>query len=276
MQNVSRISSAVRRRMLNVRCSMFRPPASRAAFNLIELVISVACLLIIVTVTGLIFAHSQTASTLGSDMAKNCLSGRATLSMIVNDLQSAVADERLSFFLGPDRESVLSYGFTNSEICFVSLQHDSSDSNRAVREIHYWVQPMPNSTNRYELVRGYHSISNLSELTACDNCYSNQLWHGDQAAGGAGRPADFGVVAENVGALRFYAMDTNGAIAETYASNQLPQYVDVYLEILNEREARQAADMISRGRDCTNIVERNAKRYTARVYFNNRIGYLTR
>ena len=131
--------------------------------------------------------------------------------------------------------------------------------------------PLP---NRYELVRGIHTI----EIDETTNYYGNGNWYNE-----LGRPDgnESGVVAENIAAFKLLAADTNVIISDTYLSiangNVLPEYVDVCLEMLDERAARQAAELWASAHDkATDLVERNVRRYTTRVYFQNRDGYLAR
>ena len=102
--------------------------------------------------------------------------------------------------------------------------------------------------------------------------------------GGAGRPGNARVLAENVSALAFYVRDPDGETGfsrDYYSgwaenSNMLPEYVDVYLELLDDDAAGKTAELEFRGGDYTNSVERNVTRHTARVFFHNREGYKQR
>ncbi len=228
--------------------------------------------------------------------------------MIAHDLQYAVADNILTFAMGRDRRidsgdtaaeaDATSYGFKNDEICFVSLQHDSSGGSfRTAREIHYWVQEMEdendNKLGRYELMRGYFSAS-LYGGDYEDHCYHNREWWTDE---GAGRPTyvSQGVVAENIAAVAFFAPNELGTISRQYRSaenteelhtNRVPQYVDIYIEALSERDAEKAGHMtwLAANRpswgvttnDMKGFVEKSIRRYTTRVFFHNRFGYMDR
>jgi hypothetical protein len=57
------------------------------------------------------------------------------------------------------------------------------------------------------------------------------------------------------------------------ATNTLPHYVDVMLEMLSESDARQ---LQKTGGDKRAFIEKRARRFTTRIYFNNRTGYLMR
>jgi hypothetical protein len=128
--------------------------------------------------------------------------------------------------------------------------------------------------NRYELVRGCRPVAGDMPTNAADNCYWNRQWYDED------RPTDpshQAVLADNVAALAFFKPDAGSGGTFVYDSqthsNLLPRYVDIYLELLPERAARQAALMMDGVGDWTNHVERHAERYTTRVFFRNREGY---
>ncbi len=268
-------------------------------FSLIEILSAMAILAVMVTMLTRIFSESERAWQLGVGRAELNSEGRAALTMLANDLQYAVADPVITFAMGTDRDGSASYGFTNSEICFASLQHDSSgDAPRTVREVHYWVREMTDKDDkplgRYELVRGYFSEAIVGSNYK-KHCYHNRDWWKSVANGGAGRPSANGVVAENIAALAFYAPNTNGSTARLYMSaenkppdytNRIPEYVDVYLEVMSEHDAEKAGymDWVAKNRpawgvkanDVTLFIEKHVRRYTARTFSHNRFGYRDR
>ena len=92
----------------------------------------------------------------------------------------------------------------------------------------------------------------------------------DLRAGTGGVLAGLAFFWEGSDALREYYSDSAAN------SNPLPSYVDVYLEILNERDAKRVVEMQGRGIDPDEYIERNVRRYTTRVHFQNRNGYRPR
>jgi hypothetical protein len=245
-------------------------PSGRA-FTLVELLVATVALVILVTVTASIVMDSESIWTGVTGKMENDRGGRTALSMITHDLECAVADSNLTWSVDLDRYTDPSYGHTNNVVYFVSLQDDPTNATRAARAIYYWVQTNGlTGGNRYELVRGCYAITNAADTNTVDNCYWNTNWYEDPIKG-KGRPPDHGVVAENVSAFRVIPAPVGGS------HTGLPEYVDVLLEVIPERTARQVADMMARtGSSDTTLVEQNAKRYTTRVFFQNRHGYQTR
>jgi len=256
-------------------------------FSLLELLSAMAILMIIIMMMGVIIAEGERIWTIGTNRVDNNSYGRAALNMIAHDLQYAVADNVLTFVMCNDpRGSAASYGFQNSEICAVSLQNNSEDGNRTAREIYYYVEQMTNSLSantgigRYYLVRGYWGAEITDTNLAAKHCYKNPGWYYT-----AGRPTNSAVIADNVSAFSVSCAGNFSYYRSSDYGNRLPEYVDVCLEIVNERPARQAGELwlkwVNHG-DATardrakDIVEKNQRRYTERVYFHNRYGYKVR
>lgn len=259
-------------------------------FSLVELLTAMTILVIIVLLMVMIFKDADRIWFTGSGRALNSTAGRATLNLISHDLQYAVADSILSFAIRPDRNGCSSYGLPNDEICFVALQHDSSgDSRRTAREVHYWVRPSTTRTGTYELVRGYYSSEILNNPAA--HCYFNKRWY-ETGGGNPGRPAGY-VIAENVAGLDFVAAEATNVtffgsgcpnvsfrdISPYYSTNRnnlLPEYVDIYLELLSEVDAGRAAALAYNAGEQRKYVEEKHRRFVDRVYFNNKDGYRKR
>ena len=267
----------------------------KKAFTLIELLTAMVILVILVSAMAMIYSNADRIWFLGTDRAMNCVSGRAAMNLITHDLQHAAADDLLTFVIRPDRNNSTCYGFKNDEICFVSLQHDSADMNgnpdglRTAREVFYYVT---NSNGKVgNLLRGYYSKEILDAPN--NHCYFKTNWFDGS------RPSSSRTLVAHVAALSFIApTNQNGAtIVGTspfyysgsvyrnysgayYLSNSLPEYVDVYLEVLDELAADKLATMEKNPAtpevQKRSFIEQNSRRYTTRVYFHNRVGYKKR
>lgn len=275
------------------RINVFPNEHGRDAFALIELLAAVTILMIIVGMMVLVFTEAERCWTIGTGRAENNSIGRAALTAMAHDLQYAVTDSNITFVMRQDRNGLTAYGFENDEICFVSLQHDSSGSaRRTAREVHYYLREDSKRPGTYQLRKGYFSkdIHDESDNSPADgypdyksHSYWNRTWYetggtsAESGAGNPGRPSAGGYLADNAASLAFFARDSSGMISRDYFSddpansNRLPEYVDVFLEILNKRDAIRAAGMSGAAQKA--FVDRNARRYTTRVYFQNRQGY---
>ncbi len=262
-------------------------------------------LAIIVLIVGMIFSDADRIWYLGTGRTMNCMSGRAAMNLITHDLEYAVADDMLTFAVRPDRTNSPYYAnssLKNAEMCFVSLQHDSAGGYRTAREVFYFVTT--NSTPTMparpgNLMRGYYSSAITDDPGYANHCYYNRSWY-EEPPRGVGRNNSFPrPIVENVVGFSVYApTNQNGGVSYEYYStnayayatntvlfNSLPEYVDVCLEVLDELDATKLYEMekpaaagglgISAAVRAA-FVERNARRYTTRVYFQNRLGYKKR
>ena len=278
-------------------CRAVVPSASEmdeGGFSLVELMSGMAILMVMVTLMGVVFTSSNKVWTTGTGRAGNSTDGRAALAMLAHDLQYAVADgtngvPQLTCYMGYDRNNLFSYGFTNSEICFVSLENDpSSTSPRTAEELEYYV--LEDCTNphshTYSLYRGSWPPGNDLYSNPTTHCYYNPTWYQN-------RPPTNSPIARNVVGFAVYAMpyfatsdvrmyrssdpytDPSGS---TVVSNRMPMYVDMYLEVLNDDDSVRAANMVSTYGSETDptvlkFIEQNERRYSTRVYFLNQNGY---
>lgn len=279
-------------------------PRSTAAFTMIELLAAITILMIIVSIMGVIFAESDRAWTQGNSMVESNTEGRAALHMIGHDLQYAIADDILTFAMRDDRETLETFGHMNSEICFVSLiqkpEESGNDDLRATQQVFYYISERTNDDTtdgkplgRYQLMRTAINTHIPDGSTYGSAYYDpnsgtlNRDWYEQGRSDGGRASLDHtAVIAENVTALRFFAPDDQGELVTEYFSedylnkDRLPQYVDVFLELMGEKDAILAADLAKRLGDSDekvlDFVEKNSRRYTARVYFQNRAGYRKR
>jgi len=250
-----------------------QPDSRKSGFSLIEIMAAMIILLLLMVMISTIFVSSNQAWDLATSQAENNTDGRAAIDLMADDLQYAVADPTLSFMMRRDRNVTVSYDFTNDEICFVSLQNDSDDGNRTAREIHYYVREDPASPGRYQLVRGYWSGAIVSDYA--NHCYYNTDWF-ETGGSNPGRPTANAVIADNIVGLAFFT-DTGASYYDSRAnSDRLPEYVDIYLEILSDNDAQEVENREAASYDARDFLDRRLRKYTTRVHFFNRHGYQTR
>lgn len=252
---------------------------STSGFSLIEILVAMALLVLLVTVSAMIYSATEDAWTIGTTRGEADRSGQNAVRMLRNDLQSAIAGTNLTFILRPDRDTNLTcYGLDNDELCMVTLTATAGGSNRVGRAIHYYVDRMPGieGSNRFQLVRAVATIAADAGTGHLANAYWNPSWYEDFPLGG-GRPSDATPAALNISAFLVGAVDEDGNAWRWMAfTNSLPRAVDIFLETMSDRAALQAADMTAHGLTPTNFVEQNARRFSTRVFLMNSEGYRPR
>lgn len=249
-------------------------PLGNSGFTLVEILAVVAILGILVGIMSALFDNSNRVRTREQARAMTHMTGMGALELIQNDIRLAMADHLLSFRLRQD-SAMESYGATCSEMYCVSLRDEAPTTNRAVRAIAYWVEPMAAVdgvlSNRFRLVRAAHAIRDPADTNAADNVYWNQGWYKDEGLGGVGRSLsnESSVVAENVGAFLLRARTADGQLTDNYASvaqgSNLPLFVDILLELMDSQTARQAAALSNRGASPADLIDRRAFRFYGRA-----------
>lgn len=254
---------------------------SRRGFTLIELMAAMAVLAVIVLLIGRIMADGTSAYKSGTSRAEINDSGRAIFDFIVQDVASAIAysneltgisvvfDVNDTYSI-PGAPSGEIYGRVSTELRCVSLNNEPSGSERGVKEIIYRVRQMDRQgvvPDRYQLMRS--EMSDLNDVS----CYTDPTWWDGDVGN---NDSTFAVMAENVAHFSVYSYTTNSAgnLVEALGFNStdyggsLPVFVDVYMELLDEKDAILVAatqdDVLAR---------KQARRYQARIYFKNRRGY---
>jgi hypothetical protein len=167
----------------------------------------------------------------------------------------------------------------NSELACLTLADSGTASNRAVQQVFYWVEPVPDSTvtGRYQLVRSVRRIGDPRDPVAASNSYWNGDWHRDPSLG-AGRPGaqDVGVLLRDVTAFRLGASVSEESVALTYRSDErgdrLPGFVDIYLETVDAGTARRLRDLAAQPQARAALLERAAMSWASRVRFHNASG----
>ena len=256
-------------------CSISR--TNRCGFTLIEVMTGLAILSIMILIVARIFSDTSKAFNIGVGQAESSSSGRAVMDYIVRDLSMAVADDRLFFRLKSSIDLDLRDG--SDRLYFTSLRlepelgHD--EVQRVASKVIYNVSRMSDVngndlTNRFRLMRFEQKKQKLAGET--NPLYSTNDWtRADQLPGGSA------VVAENVTAFNVFAYKQVGELdhPEFFSgknTNALPLWLDIYLEMLSDRDAVTAAELPA-GSVREEFINKHAKGYVSRVHFHNRAGY---
>ena len=265
----------------------------RRGFTLIEIMAAMAILMIIVLVLGNIFTDSTRIWKQGTKRAYDLGEGRAVMDFLVRELSQSFADEVVSFKLESENPwyGVLSYGWQSDELFFVSAVRTPQYSGmyRAAPHHIYFVTNMWDHNyapiaNRFTLVRSRKTASTHSTRdNLLQSAYHNKEWwkYFDPVThwqGGSSQ--DMEPVAENVAAFEVWAFsEDDGRYVYSYAStnhgDKLPLWIDMYLEMFSEEESIQMADLWNLADKTAAYAyrDKHSRRYAARVYFPNRLGY---
>ncbi len=266
---------------------------SGTGFTLIEVLVAMSIVVLIVIMLSRVFTETTNIWNLGGKRIYAATEGRVVMDFLVRELTQAIADENVSFKLNSDDDTI--YGVTtyeagSDEVCFVATVRSGSDHyKRTANQFCYFVSPMLDENNdeipyRYRLVRTRRTTSMfLTPDGRARSAYNDPQWwrdmEPDYAASGDPALRTIETVAENVAAFEVWAYseqqrDYVFSYDSTSATegNLLPLWADIYLEVLDEKDAQQAAIMWEAGNieRAKEFVENNVRRFTARVFFPNR------
>ena len=243
---------------------------SRQAFSLAELLAVILILSVMMLAMTRLFTASVRAWSTSSNRVENANKARAALDFMERELSSAIADDKITFRLNGDSLENR-YGERFDEIHFVALNEipDGSEQHRTARQISYAVTPIPDTTNRFRLVR---SMRNEFSTTNGFEPYLSDWTDPTPSLFPAG-----GMLIDNIVGFEVRAF-TNTAVtavsSESYFSgdnnNELPIWVDLYVEVLSEKDALLAAELADGAAE--DFAERFGQGFFTRAQFNQR-GY---
>ncbi len=279
----------------------------RCGFTLVELMVSMGILVVIMLMMARVFTDASAAWRAGTRRAYEAQSGRVIMDFIKQELSQAIADDLVSFRIhsepGPLSLSVWAYPHpdypesSTDSICFVAATRPPpyGAMRRAVPHYIYYVDYMLDIDGqrmdeghpegpRYALMRTRKTGTTHNTQANLENsAYRNpQWWQPDHWVGQTRE-----IIAENVSGFEVWA--AKGSLIEagvrdpdTYyiwnydsvEEGEPPLWVDIYLMLMDEPAAIQAAALWrANDPDRREFVNRNTRRYSARIYFRNREGY---
>lgn len=241
-------------------------------FTIVELLASMAILMIMVLALARVFGASSLAWRNGNKRIESNNSGRTAIEFMARELSGLiVSPNRPTMTLDSDVHDYL--GMDSDMLTFVGLSHvakyTASAKFRDVQQIRYRVVPMSGATGRYALARfvieRYDESNNLGKFTS----YLEDDWVGEMD----GLSISFHqVLAENVRNFEVFITPVGQSAPKAdydYLTDGPPATIDIYLEVLAEDDAIKASLMPSNDQ----MIMAATRRYATRIYAQNRTGY---
>ena len=248
-------------------------PGPRSGFSLVEVLASMAVLSIIVLIIARLFADSSNSWDAGTRRMDVDSVARSAMEFMTRELSQASADYNVRIKVDTDQAGSWESGKSDA-LYFVGMnsiaEYRSSKPYRDVQQIRYGI--VTNSTGRYSLRRFVVEDESNGGFTAYSVPAST--WWTPMLS----YNPDWGnSIADNVVAFRvnMYSATNNASQYQADYDSQTqgpPAYADLYLSVVDDRDATRAEGMS--GSDRTDYVNSKARRYSTRVYFQNRLGDL--
>ncbi|MBU4498307.1 MAG: hypothetical protein KKG09_09920 [Verrucomicrobia bacterium] len=230
-----------------------------AAFTLLEVILSLGIVTMLVLMIANMFQEVSVSWNLGTQSAERNTAGRAAVDFIARELAQAVAGP-IDAAQPPVGHPNIRFQLINgNELRFVALAGEVQNG-RALRGALFRYQITERRLQYWRQTGG-----------AFDPYSTDPGWTGGQML--VTNVTDFQVLAfAGAGDL------AGGGVTDYDSSandNRLPVCVDIYLEVLGNDDAVKAG-YITIAADKTAFINSNTRRYTTRVFFNNRMGWAGR
>lgn len=247
---------------------------TKRGFTLIELLAGMAILSILVLFLNKIFADSSTIWRQGAKRVESMTDGRAVVDYMTREISGAVVDNVLSMRLRSDADQAPG-GVRGDRIYFVTMQgRPDALGERQGRQIMYRMMPMRDKSGVEYADRWRIVTYEVFQEGQGFQCYTNQNWWRDlDTLNWSQNEIRLRTLAENVRTLEFwvYRADDGTARSDFNVGDGIPAWVDVYIEMLGEEDAKRAEQLSGTAKN--EFVERASRRYFSRAYLNNSMGY---
>lgn len=260
------LSSAVRRPSSGRLSSPLRSPSSldwrlasgvrrpSSGFTLIEVLVAMTVLALLILMVANIFQSSSAAWNIGTQKADMNTAARAALDFMARELACAVAGPIEA--ANPPALPAISFRLSGgNDVQFVALSGDPQDG-RALRGIRF-----------------QHNNSVLGSPLMHERFTNNFNPYDGTWSGGSGlQPLITNVLSLTMVAFanEFELGGAGSDYSDPANTNGLPLCLDIAIEMLSDDDMRRYNEP---GVDTTEFRARNAKLYSTRVYFPNRVGY---
>jgi prepilin-type N-terminal cleavage/methylation domain-containing protein len=239
-----------------LRCAQTRTSVSnrRSAFTLIELLIAVTIFAAIALAISGIMSRTSEGIVNNSRQATQNANARMALDYIAREFAQSIAATNITFQSKPD-SSTYDSSYQCDELQFATFHNilppTNTPSFREVIRVAYYVCP---TKNYFSLHRAYKDIDSGSYGTV----------------GSMSSMENSAELIRYVVEFRAVCHDTNwsaSALMPTTEEHRLPVFIDLYLSVISETDAKRAT---APGVDTVAYINRNAKRYHTRCYSLNR------
>ena len=198
--------------------------ANRMGFTMVEVLASMAVLIILVLALTRMFAEASNITKRGTtSLARNSVGGTA-METILQDIEGMVVNERLPCYFKADTADVGGFGY--DEAWFITTSGDQDDS-RAYQTVHYYVTNSLATNNlgaqylRFQLMRQVGIFANADKNGVDIMEKEMEWWDPRNWDSGIVQYSDKNLLAENVVRFDFYLLGW-----KNYPGNKLDSWLE--------------------------------------------------
>ena len=240
----------------------------RAAFTLVELLAAMAVLSVMMLMFANIFTSSGKAWAAGTRRTEQNMGGRAVLEYMCKEIGQSIVDGHTNGLIfkvtASGGLSATSYGLNNSSLSCAAPHINGTNYQDEVALVNYYVVQTntSDSITFYQLMR-----AQCTNQTTISQAYLSKPTTWTTSMTTPGWSAS--VMVDNL--TQFYVMvNSNTTFSSANAPYQLPGYVDLFIGFLSEDDMRKLSYLSGATR--TAFLNKSEKRFTRRIYMQNRVG----
>lgn len=242
---------------------------SRAAFSLLELLASMALLTVVLMITSVVLTQATRLSSINSGRARLVNEGRAALDLMAADLQQSIVvsnwASNVTFVVTQNDPAAEHnpYGSPAGALAFYRFHPpNSKDRERQPRDLQQILYAVKQNVADGETPTGTFSLRRtvqpVNDLRAIPEDWITPLW--DEADA---------ILLDNVAGF-LIATSSHPDSKQIY--EQLPAYVDLYLEVLTPEDAIRTSSLHTTD-ERLSYIERRVIRLSRRVALPHRYGF---
>ena len=234
-------------------------------FTLIEVLASMAVLIVILLALVRLFDEASRAYDEGTTSVSRSAAARAAMEMITRDLEGAVIDRRLQFY--KEAQTV----FNDFDELFCVTMEGSPEDGRSYQLVHYYVDTYTatNAGVKYQgfrLMRGAVDTDVVEKKTGIHVLSNTNPWDWWKNIPDNWNPVGIWnpvIVADNIVRFDLYALSNNGNLHSGHngwiggeeingyyssATSTPPVYMDVYLQVTSDEAMKKGgANLLAEG-----------------------------
>jgi competence protein ComGF len=223
-----------------------------AAFTLLEVMLAMGIVTMLVLMIANMFQEVTLSCNIGTQSSEMNTAGRSALDFIARELSQAVAGQFDALNPNPGSDIIKFKISAGNELRFVALSGDVTNG-RALRGAMFKQEDNCLKYCRKTDLISFNPYNN-------DKDPASWNWQGIQP------------LVTNVTGFQVSAYNSVGGLPlSSWDNTNLPVYVDISLAVIGNDDAKKFNALS--GTNATGFQDRNSRRYSTRVYFNNRQGW---